>query len=196
MWPVVAALQSVGHTVLAPTLPGHGGQPDDLRGATWAQWLDMVTSWPADVIVGQSMGASLALAAASRQACSKVVAINPLAGDIDSLEGLQWRLDRGHEWVEVEPSTVGEITLDRLPLSVLIEMMQGINDIDLSAVCVPVLCMTSKHDDVVDPANSDIVAAALAGPVTRVVLHNGGHVATLDADQAVLLESIVAFVGL
>ena len=195
MWPVVAALDAAGHTVLAPTLPGHGSDPADLVGCSWDDWLTAAAAWPADVVVGQSMGANLALGLAALGRCRAVVAISPMASDPDAIEGLEWRWSRGHERIEVGPSTVGEIAYEWLPIQALLAMHAGIESIDLAAVTVPTLIVTSADDDVVDPANSDRVAAALRGIVRRVTLRHGGHVATLDADRATLCTAIVTFIA-
>jgi carboxylesterase len=197
MWPLVAALSAADHTVLAPTLPGHGGVPDDLVGADWSTWLDAAREWPADgpadVVVGQSMGALLALALAAEGHARAVVAINPPAPDPDAVDGLEWRQSRGHDWVEVGPSALGETAYERLPIGALLAMHAGALEVRLDLVTVPVLVVTSDHDDVVDPGSSDVVAAALSGPVHRLRLSRGGHVASLDADRDRLAAAVVTF---
>jgi carboxylesterase len=195
MWPLVGALSTAGHTVLAPTLPGHGADPADLNGVGWNDWLAAALEWPADVVVGQSMGANLGLSLAARGACRAVVAINPLAADADAIDGLEWRISRGHDRIEVDPSTVGEVAYEWLPLAALLAMHQGIAGIDLGAVVVPTMLITSTNDDVVDPTNSDLVAASLGVRAHRVALRNGGHVATLDADRDTLCTAVVTFIA-
>lgn len=197
MWPLVAALSAADHTVLAPTLPGHGSTPDDLLGIEWSMWLDAARKWPvngpADVVVGQSMGALLALALAADGHARAVVAINPPAPDPDAVDGLEWRQSRGHDWVDVGPSSLGETAYERLPIGALLAMHTGALSVQFEQVTVPVLVVTSEHDEVVDPTSSDIVAAALGGPVKRLRLSRGGHVATLDADRDRLADAVVTF---
>jgi carboxylesterase len=195
MWPIVGALAADRHEVLAPTLPGHGSSPDDLIGVTWQHWLDAARSWPADVVVGQSMGAVLALALAAEGRCRGVVAINPLAPDPDAIDGLEWRMSRGHDWLDVAPSTVREVAYERLPLAALLAMHEGGAGVVLGDVKVPVLVVTSGADDVVDPASSDVVAAELGGAVERLLLPASGHVATLDVDRNRLCSAVLQFVG-
>ena len=195
MWPLVGALSTAGHTVLAPTLAGHGGDPADLVGLGWNDWLHSAAHWPADVVVGQSMGANLALSLAARGASRAVVAINPLAADADALDGLEWRISRGHKRIEVEPSAVGEVAYEWLPLSALRAMHDGIIIQDLSKVTVATLIVTSTNDDVVDPTNSDLVAASLGVRARRLALRQGGHVATLDADRNTLCAAVVSFIA-
>jgi carboxylesterase len=194
MWPLVATLGSAGHTTLAPTLPGHGAAPEDLIGVTWAEWLAAALDWPADVVVGQSMGGSLALAVAAVGACRAAVAINPLPPDADAVEGLEWRLSRGHEWIDDVALFPGEFAYSRLPIVALLEMASGVAGVDLGAVTQPVLLVSSVHDDVVDPASADVIARLLGGPVRRLSLAHGGHVATLDVDRTRLATAVEVFI--
>ena len=195
MWPVVAACIDAGYTTLAPTLPGHGTDPDDLIGVTWTDWVDAARVWEADVVVGQSMGACLAMQLAVEHRCRGAVCINPVAADPDAVEGLQWRKSRGHEWIDVEPSGVDEIAYQRLPIDALIAMAEGVATIDLAAIEVPVLLITSEGDDVVDPASADAIAVALGSNVQRLRLRHSGHVATLDKERHVVQQAVVDFVS-
>ncbi|MEP7111725.1 MAG: alpha/beta fold hydrolase [Ilumatobacteraceae bacterium] len=194
MWPIVAACIDANFTTLAPTLPGHGTDPADLVGITWDDWLQAAREWDADVVVGQSMGACLALQLAIERRCSAVVCVNPVAPDPDAREGLEWRKSRGQTWIDVGPSKIGEISYDRLPIEALIAMTAGVDSIDVAAVDRPVLLVTSANDEVVDPASSDTIADALRGDVRRLRLRHGGHVATLDQDRDVLQRAIVDFI--
>lgn len=195
MWPLVAALSNADHSVLAPTLPGHGSDPSDLTGVTWEDWLTAASEWPADVVVGQSMGANLALSLAARGACTAVIAINPLTTDPDAIDGLEWRISRGHERVDVGPSTVGEVAYTYLPLEAVLAMHRGIATIDLASVTVATLIVTSANDDVVDPTSSDVTSNSLGVRPQRVTLRRGGHVATLDADRATLCTAVTSFIA-
>lgn len=58
---------------------------------------------------------------------------------------------------------------------------------------MPVLLLTSPQDHVVDPGNSDIVAARVSGPVERVTLERSYHVATLDYDKDIIFTRSVEF---
>jgi len=195
MQPLVDGLVAGGHTVHAPTLPGHGTVPEALAGVGWSDWMSAAQEWPADVIIGQSMGASLALAIASRRGCRAVVAINPPAPSPDAVDGLQWRQSRGHGWVDGPPLADGEVGYTRLPITALLAMANGVVATDLSAVTCPVLLVTSALDEVVDPAGADVVAARVSGPVNRITLARSGHVATLGPDLDELLAALVGFIS-
>lgn len=195
MWPIVAACIDANFTTLAPTLPGHGTDPADLVGITWNEWLDTARLWEADIVVGQSMGANLAMQLAVERRCRALVCINPVAPIPDLVEGLEWRRSRGHEWIEVAPSTVGEIAYERLPIDAAIAMADGVASVELSAIDQPVLLVTSANDDLQDPASADGIADALGGDVQRLRLRNSGHVATLDAERHLVQKAVVDFVS-
>jgi len=195
MWAVVGHLSSAHHTAFAPTLPGHGSAPDDLVGVAFDDWLAAARNWPADFVVGQSMGAALALALAAEGLVRGVVLINPLAPDPDAIDGLEWRQAQGTTTIEVDPSSVAEVAYETLPIESLLAMHTGLLGLDLSAVRVPVLIVTSANDDVVDPASSDVVASAVRGEVARLRLERGGHVASLDVERDLMAVAIVDFVA-
>lgn len=195
MRPLSNGLRALGHTTHAPTLPGHGTVESDLESVAWAEWIAAAHEWPADVIVGQSMGASLALAVAAHGNCLAVVAINPPAPDPDAVDGLEWRQSRGYEWVDGPPLADGEVGYTRLPISALLEMTNGVLATDLGTVTCPVLVVTSALDDVVDPAGAALVSTSITGPVSRLILANSGHVATLGPDIDQLLGAIAEFIA-
>ncbi len=63
----------------------------------------------------------------------------------------------------------------------------------LSAVTCPVFVATSRHDHVVPPVSSDLLADGVAGPVERLVLEHSFHLATLDVERDTLEAAVVAF---
>lgn len=192
MGPLASLLAAGGHDVVAVTLPGHGTEPADLVGVTWADWLAAVP--PAEVLVGQSMGGALALAAAAAdESVRAVVAVNTPAPDPDAVDGLEWRQSRGHDWVDGPELAPGEVGYTRLPIGALLAMAHGVLSVPLDRVAARVLLANGAHDDVVDPASADVLAAGLPGPVTRLVLPNSSHVASLGPDLPLLATSILEF---
>jgi carboxylesterase len=188
MRPLAELLTARGHDVRSVTLPGHGTVPEDLVGVTWGDWLAAVPA--ADVLVGQSMGATLALASAIGGAARLVVAVNPLVGDEDVVDGLEWRQSRGHEWLDTPEVAPGDESYTRLPITALIEMVRGALTTDLTAVTVPVLLAVGALDESTDPLTMDALAAQIGGAVTRLMLPNSGHVATLGPDLALLVDAL------
>jgi carboxylesterase len=193
MQPLADALAEFGYQTVTVTLPGHGTAPDDLVDMGWSEWLAAVPH--ADVLVGQSMGASLALTvAAVNHHVRAVVAINPPMADEDALDGLRWRQSHGHEWVDAPELAAGEPGYTRLPITALIEMVEGVRAIDLAEITARVLLVSSAHDDVVDPLSADVIASSLDGLVTRLQLEHSGHVASLGPEADLLAAAIAEFV--
>lgn len=188
---VAAALQARGHDCRTVTLPGHGTDPSGLLTVGWHHWVAAVPE--AAVLVGQSMGASLCLAAAAdRHDVRAVVAINAPAPDPDAVEGLEWRQSRGHDWLDAPPLAEGEAGYERLPMHALLAMARGVLAIDYSRITSPVLLVNSAHDEVVDPYSAEVIAPLLGGPVERRLLPGSGHVATLGPDTGLLVDWIAA----
>lgn len=203
MRPLADALAALGHEVHTITLSGHGTTADDLLTATWHEWVGDVaaacTRHAIEVVVGQSMGAGLALAVAATGGCTTVVAINPPPPDPDGIDGLEWRLSRGHDWIDgPELATLPDGTTEpgytRLPLVALLQMATGIASLDLAAVRVPVLVASSAHDDVVDPSTAALIADALGGPHECTVLEHSAHTASLGPEVGMLAARIDEFV--
>ena len=107
---------------------------------------------------------------------------------------MEWRQSRGHYWIDGPPLADGETGYTVLPITALVAMANGVLLTDLGAVTCPVLLVTSVHDEVVDPASAEVIAVSLGGPVTRLVLTNSGHVATLGPDLDELLAAVTGFI--
>lgn len=83
--PLAERLAKDGHTVRAILLPGHGENPERLKGIPWQRWaehveaqLDMLKQTTQRVVVvGFSMGGLLALLMAARGRCDAIVAMAP-----------------------------------------------------------------------------------------------------------------------
>jgi len=93
-----------------------------------------------------------------------------------------------------DPDVVGN-AYPQTPLGPLVSFMEGLDALqpDLGRITSPLLLMTSPNDHVVPPTDSDALAAAVSGPVERVILERSYHVATLDYDRELVAEHAVAF---
>ena len=210
--PVTAAVHAAGFMTVAPKLPGHGTTPDDLIGRTWHEWLQAVLEVcdelagrsPAGIaLIGQSMGATLALATATRRPFVRgVAAINALVGpsDSDAIEHLEHLIERGRTMQpaghpDLRDPHAHDSAYPELALTALVQMSRGADAVleQLAAVTVPVFVASGDHDSTVDPATSDALAAAVSGPVHRLRLPNSGHVAALDLDRELLCRELLTW---
>jgi carboxylesterase len=83
-----------------------------------------------------------------------------------------------------DPDAV-EIAYDGVPLRAFLSLMNdGLNPMTdrFGELTMPLLLITSRQDHVVEPANSDHLAATFGGDVEHVWLERSYHVATQDYD--------------
>lgn len=210
--PLALRFAEQGHSVELPLLPGHGTKIedmvptrfDDYHQAASKAYADLAGRTDRVIVVGLSMGGTLATILAIEQEPAGLIVINPQItappdSVIDIIRGLV------EEGVATIPAIGGDIAKENTeelayaatPVDALmsfIERCQALGD-QLSGITCPVLLFTSPQDHVVDPVSSDALAAGVSGPVERVSLDNSFHVATLDHDAKLIEDRAVAFVA-
>ena len=208
---VAEALAAAGFAVELPRLPGHGTSVEDMLTTDFADWaataeeayLDLAERTASLVVVGLSMGATLAAWLAARNpGTAGLVAINgmfepPAPAFLDLL---RTSLDQGCDRLpaigsDIAMPGVSEGAYDAAPIEPLISLMEATTELHgrLGHIRCPVLILTSPRDHVVPPSSSDVLAAAVAGPVERVLLERSYHVATLDFDRDIVEKRTVEF---
>jgi carboxylesterase len=212
MRPLAEALAEAGFAVELPRLPGHGTDAADLALTTWDDWLaeaeralgELRGRVPGGrvVVLGISMGGALTLALAQRHGdLAGVVVVNaPVQAPQEMATALSQMLDGGVDQIDsiggdIADPTADEVSYDVTPLRPLLTMLEAGEEVRarLGEVRCPVLVITSRQDHVVAPGDSDVIAAAVAGPVERLWLEKSYHVATLDYDRADLERAAVEF---
>ena len=211
MRPLAEAFAAAGFTVSLPLLPGHGTRVEDMLPTRWEDWSaaaeqaygELAARCDQVCVAGLSMGGTLTLWLASRYPeIQGIVLMNPLAdgeapgvtGTVTSLRGLDEPLVPGiGSDIALEGSV--ESAYPMTPVEPLLSLHAALADLRpaLADVGCPVLLLTSPQDHVVEPVSSDLVAAAVRGPVERVSLERSFHVATLDHDAPLVERSAVAF---
>lgn len=210
---VADSMVTAGFDVELPRLPGHGTSIDDMRSTGWHDWLgetqraidDVVARVDAAVVVGQSMGATLALAAAlERSDLAGLVCINPatrtrddeVMAMIDDFidDGLLVVPGEGSDIADPESSDIAYDGTPLVPLKSLID--DGIAPLGdrFCELTIPLRLFTSRQDHVVDPGDSEHLAATYGGPVDHTWLERSYHVATLDHDRDLVVAESIAFV--
>ena len=210
MRPLAQAFAAAGFTVELPLLPGHGTTVDDMIATGWADWtaaaeaayVDLAGRCDSMVVAGLSMGGALALWLGGRHPeIAGLVCVNPVVDVASELvEGVRAMIDAGADRIEgiggnIAKPGVEEAAYDAAPLGPLLSLAEGTAALqgDLGKVTSPLLLFNSPQDHVVPPANGDLVAGGVAGPVERVTLERSYHVATLDYDADLIEQQAVAF---
>jgi len=204
------ALGAAGFAVELPLLPGHGTSVDDMIPTTWEDWAaaaeaeyhDLAGQVDDVVVVGLSMGGALAChLAAGNPEIKGLVAINAVVSEPPGIRELvEGMLAAGDEVMDGIGSDVAdpdqtEMAYEKTPLRPLLSMVRHAGELQahLDQIACPTLIINSPQDHVVDPSNSDLLAASVRGPVERLTLARSFHVATLDFDRAEIEAATVAF---
>lgn len=210
---VADTLALAGFDVELPRLPGHGTSVDEMLTTRWDDWFDVVENTFVQlaervdhvVVAGQSMGATLALALAQRHSEVRgVVCINPLTQlrDADTMAMIDEYIEDGFHVVPGEGSDIADpnssdIAYPGTPLAPLQSLLRdGVGCITsgFAHMTMPLRLFTSRQDHVVDPADSDYLAANWGGTVQHTWLERSFHVATRDFDRDLVHDESVAFV--
>lgn len=212
MRPLAEAFAGAGFAVELPRLPGHGTSVEDMLHTTWDDWLgeaeralgrlrERVPDGRV-VVAGLSMGGALTCALAERHDdLAGVVLINaPVAVPAEMATAIEQMLEGGMEVMDsiggdIADPDADEASYDQTPLRPLLSMIEAGASVReaLGEITCRVLVITSRQDHVVNPDDSDVIAASVGGPVERLWLEKSYHVATLDYDRAELEAAALAF---
>ncbi len=208
---IADAAAAAGFSVEMPLLPGHGTSVDDMLPTRWDDWANAAEAAYASlrdrvtgkvVVVGLSMGGALTCHLATQHPeIAGIVAINALvsepAGIRDLLAGM---VEAGETTMDAIGSDIADPDADekaygRTPLAPLVSLLEAAADLTprLTDITCPTLIITSHQDHTVEPANSELLAAAVRGEVEHLWLDNSMHVATLDYDKAEIEAATIAF---
>jgi carboxylesterase len=208
---VAEAFAAAGFSVELPRLPGHGTTVEDMLPTQWGDWTGEVEAayqrlaarTERIVAAGLSMGGSLTLWTGQQHPeVAGLVCVNPATQPFgeDVLAAVQGMLEEGTEVMpgigsDIADPDVAESAYDGTPVRPLLSMMDGLAGLvpGYPAMAMPLLLMTAPQDHVVEPVQSDALAAAYGGPIERVTLERSYHVATLDYDKELIFDRAVAF---
>ena len=209
------ALAAAGHHVELPRLPGHGTTVEEMLTTQWADWVaEVETAYQRlaertdrVVVAGLSMGGSLALATAfAHPEVSALVLVNP-ATQPQAAEVIEMLDEMLADGVDVAPGIGSdiadpdavEISYAGTPLRPLLSFMQdGLAPMTdrYGELSMPLLLWTSRQDHVVEPTQSEHLAATYGGPVDHRWLERSYHVATQDFDRdTIFVESVAWLAG-
>jgi carboxylesterase len=211
MRPLAEALAATGFTVELPRLPGHGTSVEDMATTRWEDWSvaaddayrDLAGRCDKVIVVALSMGGTLAVWLASRHPeIAGLALVNPVVQPLDAsiTEFARDLAQLGETFMPGIGSDIAdpdqhELAYEQTPVLCLLSLASAIEELSISLpeITMPLLLMNAPQDHVVPPTNSDLLAAAVRGPVERVSLDRSFHVATLDFDRDLIQERVVEF---
>jgi carboxylesterase len=203
---------SEGMHVELPRLPGHGTTMEDMVPTGWSEWTaeveaayQLLAARAGKVVVaGLSMGGSLALwAALTHPEVAGIVCINPatepqgaeVLATLDEMlaAGTAVMPGIGSDIADPEMSESAYEGVPLLPLrSFIVDGLTPLAD-RYGELTMPLLLFTSRQDHVVEPVQSEHLAARYGGSVDHRWLESSYHVATMDFDRDVINVEAAAF---
>lgn len=216
MRPVGAALAEAGIGSIGVLLRGHGTHPDDMLGYRYTDWIEDVEAGLARllerheraVLIGLSMGGTLALNVAARHAADRRVAgLVTLAATLRlhdwrlGLAGILTRLVKWQGWgqpsIKDRSAWDGHLGYRRFRTRSVLELLALMTETRarLADVTQPILIVHARADRVVPPANATLVYEGVSSPDREIIfLDNCYHVVTVDYEAAQVNARIVQFV--
>lgn len=198
-------LMEQGFTVYAPRLKGHGTDPEDFRCSTHRCWYKSVLkgieklreTCDTVIVVGQSMGGTLALKAALEKKVDAIITVNAalsVPGYACHAKGTECRFI-DEDAPDILASGVYEIVYDRVPTKAIRELLSLIDEVRprVGEVKVPTYVIHSAVDNVVPPEDSVWLHDQIQAPKQYAILQNSYHVATMDRDWKYLSQLIGRF---
>jgi carboxylesterase len=202
---------AAGWAVECPLLPGHGTDVADMIPTRWSDWAPAAEAANESlsnrvdgrvIVAGLSMGGTLAVWLASRHPeIAGLVCINPLVAPVGQIREIVLAgAEMGQESMpaigsDIADPEVTELSYPATPLRCLVSLFDAVDELQPALVDVvcPMLLVTSEQDHVVPPFNSDHLAAAVGGPVERMLLERSYHVATLDYEKREIEDRAIDF---
>jgi len=215
MKPVSEALKNKGYSIFIPLLPGHGSTPEDLLRCTWHDWFvgakeslfTLRKTCDRIIVIGQSMGGTLALHLAAHYQVDGVVALAPglffkekmtrLLPFVSRLIRYRKKLKGPDIHDEKERINQKPYSYDRTPLKAAYQLKQMFEHVinDLPEIYAPVLLMHSTQDHVIDYKSSEYIYDKISSAHKKLLtLNKSYHVLTLDLEKDIVIGEIEKFI--
>jgi carboxylesterase len=209
---VAEAFGSADWQVELPRLPGHGTVIEEMLTTVWEDWTGEVQAayerltQRADkiVVAGLSMGGALTLWSGLQwPSVSGLICVNPATRPQppEVVEMLREMLDDGVTVMPAIGSDIAdpdavEISYDGTPVAPLLSFFDhGLTPMAerYHELKMPMRLFTSRQDHVVQPADSEHLAAMYGGALEHTWLERSYHVATQDYDREFIISESIHF---
>jgi carboxylesterase len=208
-------------TVSGVCLPGHATSPEDMERYTWSDWVEGARAGLTElqgrvervVVVGQSMGALLALKLAAEHPKEVGAVVLLSTALVVSARWMYWAapivpwlvpiLPPAARFVVKGDSDIADAearafspTYKRVPIRSIYELLRLQSHVRplLPRVKQPVLAIHSQNDHACSLENVTILEREIGGDVRRVILPSSYHVVSVDLDKEHAAEEILGFV--
>ena len=210
MRPVAQRFMELGYAVEMPVLTGHATRWQDLRDSTYQQWLDsaergyrrLTDQGLQVVVIGMSMGGTVATHLSARLPVAGTVLINPYMVDVNPMMRHAGKVSKVLPVLKAIGSDiavpgVSEGAYSLVPTAAVhqLHLLGAETRALIPLLKSPVLYLRSLGDHTVLDSSHRYFLEHCSVPVEFRWLTRSYHVATLDYDAEYLLSAIQAFVA-
>lgn len=205
--PLAERLHTLGYTVKAPLLPGHGTHPDDLNRTKWQDWygevkqayLEMEESCDQVWLGGESMGALLSLRVATEFPdvaglllfAPALILRTPHIKLAYLLQYFKKYLDKSQIRDDLEWKGYNVY-----PLKAAVQLLelQKIIKSDLYKINQPIKVFVSEEDKTVDLSSGQLIIDSVSSTHKRLlVMKESPHTMLLGAEKEKIIDEAIAF---
>ena len=209
MRPVAQRFMELGYAVEMPVLTGHATRWQDLRDSTYQQWLDsaergyrrLADQGLQVVVIGLSMGGTVATHLSARLPVAGTVLINPYMVDVNPMMRHAGKVSKVLPVLKAIGSDiavpgVSEGAYSIVPTAAVhqLHLLGAETRALIPQLKLPVLYLRSLGDHTVLDSSHKYFLEHCSAPVEFRWLTRSYHVATLDYDAEYLLSTVQAFV--
>jgi carboxylesterase len=224
-------LRQSDHSYVIPRIPGYSAHSGLKDYQEWIETVDQLvydlnSSYKSVSLVGLSMGATLALAVAERNANIKCLSLlspviffdgwsvpwyYPFLSLVYKLGVRNWHYKesepfgvknkdlRRHIRKAVMANSVSELGAAHLPAKHLYQSLQLVaaTKKNLEDITSDVLIIHAIDDETASPKNPDLIISKISSETCRVIwLGNSYHMITVDNEREVVANEVIKFIGL
>lgn len=215
MKPISNALKNKEYSILIPLLPGHGSTPEDLLKCKWYDWFvgakealfDLRKTCDKIIVVGQSMGGTLALHLAAHYQLDGVIALAPGLFFKEKKtrflplvsKFIRYRRKVNGPDIHDEQERINQkpYSYDKTPLKAAYQLKQMFEHLinDLPEIYAPAMLIHSTQDHVIDYKSSEYIYDNISSENKKfLTLKESYHVLTLDLEKDIVVGEIEKFI--
>lgn len=210
MRPVAQHFMELGYAVEMPVLTGHATRWQDLRDSTYQQWLDsaergyrrLANQGLQVVVIGMSMGGTVATHLSARLPVAGTVLINPYMVDVNPMMRHAGKVSKVLPVLKAIGSDIAVPGVNEGAYSIVptaavhqLHLLGAETRALIPQLKSPVLYLRSLGDHTVSDSSHKYFLEHCSVPVEFRWLTRSYHVATLDYDAEYLLSTVQAFVA-
>jgi carboxylesterase len=203
-------LNKQGYTVIIPLLQGHGTSAQNMKQSSWYDWFTDAKSelfkirkkCSRVIVIGLSMGGSLALHLASHYQVDGIVALAPglyLQNKFAKLSHIihpiyNYTHKNSRPDIKADEKT---LSYDKIPLKSISELLKFFKHLikDLPDIYAPTLIIHSKQDHVINGKSSVEIYNKISSTDKRILeLQESYHILTLDVEKEKVFKETASFI--